>query len=69
LLLAVLNWAHVGVVPCVMPTATLVRGANVVFAVFGVAALVAVPAPHALIIALALVSQALASLRTLPGKP
>ena len=31
-LLAVLNWAHVGVEPCDMPTAAVVRWANFAFA-------------------------------------
>jgi hypothetical protein len=65
LLLAVVNWAHVGVEPCDMPTAPVVRWANFAFAMFGVAALVAVPVPQAFVIALALVGQSLAGLRTL----
>ena len=69
LLLAVLNWAHVGVEPCDMPTAPVVRWANFAFAMFGVAALVALPVPQAFVIAPALVVQAMASLRTLPGRP
>jgi hypothetical protein len=65
LLLAVVNWAHVGVEPCDMPTAPVVRWAKFAFATFGVAALVAVPVPQAFVIALALVGQSLAGLRTL----
>ena len=35
LLLAVINFAHIGLGPCTMPTAPVVLGANVVFALFG----------------------------------
>jgi hypothetical protein len=72
LLLAVVNWAHVGLEPCRQPTAPLVRWANVVYLVFGVGALLAVPEPQAFVIVAALAVQVLAgwaTLRTPPNKP
>ncbi|MGI8617725.1 MAG: hypothetical protein ACR2L6_01380 [Gemmatimonadaceae bacterium] len=67
LLLAVINWAHVGVEPCILPTAPVVRAANWVFTVFGVAALMAVPEPQAGVLVLALLLQAVAARTTLRG--
>lgn len=65
LLLAAMNRAHVGVEPCTMPTARVVRWANWVFTAFGIAAVLAVPEPQAMAILLALFGQAVASHRTL----
>lgn len=62
-----MNWAHVGLEPCRMPTAPVVRYSNVVYAVFGVAAIPAVPQLHAWVIAGALLTQALAGFFTLAG--
>lgn len=67
LLLAVLNLTHIGVEPCRHFSARLVRLSNPVFALFGVAAVVAVPEPQAYAVLLGLVSQALAGQWTLPG--
>ncbi len=67
LLLSVINWAHVGLEPCNLPTAPVVRAANWVFAAFGVAALVAVPKPLASVLVLALLLQAVAARATLRG--
>lgn len=65
--LAVMNWAHVGLEPCRMPTAPVVRYSNVVYAVFGLAAIVALPQLHALVLTGALLAQALAGFFTLTG--
>jgi len=65
--LAAMNWAHVGLEPCRMPTAPVVRYANVAYAVFGVAAIFAVPQPHAWVLTGALLTQALAGFFTLTG--
>jgi hypothetical protein len=68
LFLAVVNWAHVGLGPCDLPTAVVVRWGNWVFAVFGVTAVLAVPEPQAYVILALLVIQAVASMNTLrPG--
>jgi hypothetical protein len=67
LALAVFNWAHVGLETCRLPTAPAVRGVNVVYALFGIAAVVAVPQAHAFLLLGALVTQALASWFTLRG--
>jgi hypothetical protein len=67
LLLGLLNWTHVGMEPCQQPTAHFVRWANWSFAVFGIAALVAVPMPQAYVIVAALTAQAIAAHQTLPG--
>jgi hypothetical protein len=67
LFLAGMNLAHVGLVPCTMPTAPAVRVANWVFVLFGLGALVAVPEPQAVVIVAALVLQAVASRWTLRG--
>lgn len=64
-LLALMNWAHVGLEPCNLPTAPAVKWANLVYAVVGVAALIAVPQPHAFVLVAALTTQALASQYTL----
>ena len=68
-LLAVMNWAHVGLEPCDLPTAVAVRWANVGYAVFAIAAAFAVPEPHALVLVAALLVQALAGFWTLTGTP
>jgi hypothetical protein len=60
-----MNWAHVGLEPCSLPTAVAVKWANWVYAAFGVAALIAVPQPHAFVLVAALTAQALASQHTL----
>jgi hypothetical protein len=65
--LAVINWAHVGTEPCTMPTAPVVRHANVAYALFGFAAVLAVPQQHAWLLAAALLMQAVAGLFTLAG--
>ncbi len=65
--LAAMNWAHVGLEPCRMPTAPVVRYASVVYAVFGVAAVAAVSQPHVWLLAGALVTQAVAGFFTLLG--
>lgn len=67
LLLAVLNWAHVGLEPCDMPTAPVVRWSNVAFAVFGAGAVMAVPEFQAYAILLVLIVQAVAGWATLAG--
>jgi hypothetical protein len=69
LLLAAMNRAHLGVEPCSMPTARVVRWANWMFAAFGIAAVLAVPEPQAMVILLALLGQAVASQRTLLVQP
>ena len=67
LLLAALNLSHIGVEPCRLPTTRLVHLSNGVFAVFGIAAVVAVPEPQALVVLMALLGQAIAARWTLPG--
>jgi hypothetical protein len=69
LLLAVLNWTHIGSEPCERPSAWVVRWANAGFAVFGLAAVAAVPVPQAYAIALGLVGQVVAGRWTLPRAP
>ena len=66
-LLGLLNRSHVGVEPCQERSARFVRSANWGFTVFGIGALIAVPAPEAFVIAGALVAQAVAAHWTLPG--
>jgi hypothetical protein len=65
LYLAVVNWAHVGLAPCDLPTAVVVRWGNWVFAAFGVTAVLAVPEPQAYVVLALLVIQAVAGLNTL----
>ena len=65
LLLAVVNWAHVGLEPCRQPTAPAVRYANVVYLVFGVAAVIAVPEFQAYVLFAGLFIQAMAGQVTL----
>lgn len=67
LYLAVMNWAHVGLEPCTQPTAMVVRWGNWAWAALGVAAVAAVPEPHAFVLAAALIGQALAGHYTLRG--
>jgi uncharacterized membrane protein YuzA (DUF378 family) len=65
LLLAAVNWSHVGLEPCNLPTALVVRWANLVFALLGVAAVIAVPEPQAFVILATLLIQAAAGFVTL----
>jgi hypothetical protein len=67
LLLAALNFTHVGSEPCRRRTTRLIRSANWLFAVFGVSAVFAVPEPQAYALLAGLIGQALASHWTLPG--
>jgi len=67
LLLAIVNWTHLGLEPCRLPTAAVLRWANAGFLGFGGAAAIAVPEPPAYVIVAGLAAQALASWRTLPG--
>ena len=67
LLLALMNWAHVGLEPCPLPTAVAVKWANVGYGMFAFAAAFAVPEPHALVLVAALLVQALAGFWTLAG--
>lgn len=65
--IAVMNIAHVGLEPCRQATAVAIRWLDYVFVALGLAALVAVPEPQAVLIVLGLVGQAIASFVTLPG--
>ena len=67
LVLAGINLAYIGVEPCRQPTTKAIRIANYLMAAFGVAACIAVPEPQAGVVLAALVGQAVAALRTLPG--
>lgn len=67
LLLAVVNWAHVGLEPCNQPTAPVVLWANLVYVLLGVAALLAVPQPQTVVLAVGLLVQAVAGRATLRG--
>ena len=67
LLLAALNWTHIGVEPCRFPTTRLVRVANWIFVALGVAAIFAVPEPQTYVLVACLVGQAIAARFTLPG--
>jgi hypothetical protein len=67
--IAVMNIAHVGLEPCRQATALAIRWLNCVFVALGLAALVAVPEPQAVLIVLGLIGQACASFVTLPGPP
>ncbi len=70
LLLAAMNLAHVGFgrhEPCEQPTAPILRWFNWIFAAFGIAALVAVSEPQAIVIVAGLAGQAVASVWTLRG--
>ena len=67
LLLAALNWTHIGVEPCRMPTARLVHVANWLFVLFGIGAVIAVPEVQAFAVQTALIGQAVAARWTLPG--
>lgn len=71
LFLAAANWSHVGESPCDLPTAPVIRWANVVFVFFGIGAVLALPEPQAFVILAALVIQAAASFVTLraPTRP
>ena len=65
LLLGILNWAHVGVEPCDMPTAPIIRWANVLFLVFAFAAVAAVNEPQAWVVVAGLMGQTVAGWFTL----
>jgi hypothetical protein len=65
LTIAVVNWAHLGEEPCTLPTAKVVRWLNLVYLLFGIGAVVAVPEPQAYVILAGLVLQAVAGTRTL----
>jgi hypothetical protein len=67
LVVGAMNLAHIGLGPCRMPTVRLVRIINGTYAVFGVAALIAVPEPQAVVLAVALGAQVVAGRATLPG--
>jgi hypothetical protein len=67
LVVGLLNLTHVGVEPCQRPTARFVRVTNWAYALFGLAALVAVPEPQAYVLVAALLVQAVVALKTLPG--
>ncbi len=67
LLLSALNFSHIGVEPCRQPTTRLVRAANWIFLLFGIAATIAVPEPQAFVLLLCLGVQAFASRWTIPG--
>jgi len=67
--IAIINLAHVGLEPCTQPTARVVRWLNLLFVGLGIAALVAVPEPQAVLIVAGLLGQAVASFFTLPGFP
>lgn len=67
LVLATVNLAHVGVEPCRLPTAAVIRRSNWLFALFGVAAVMAVPQPQAYAVLVGLLGQAVAGRWTLPG--
>ena len=65
--LAGINLAYIGVEPCRQPTTKAVRVANYLMAGFGAVAIVAVPEPQAGAVLAALLGQAVAAPRTLPG--
>jgi hypothetical protein len=67
LLLAVVNWSHVGLGPCNQPTAPAVRYANVAYAAYAVAAVFVIREPQAYVLTIALVLQAVAGFATLKG--
>ena len=67
LVLAGINLAYIGVEPCRQPTTKAVRVANYLMAAFGLAAIIAVPEPQAWVVLAALLGQAAAAPRTLPG--
>lgn len=69
LTIAIMNIAHVGLEPCSLPTAPVVRWLNWVFVGLGLAALSAIREPQALVIVAGLLGQAIASLATLSGPP
>lgn len=65
--IAIMNFAHVGLEPCRQPTAPVLRWLDCLFVGLGLAALVAVPEPQAILVVVGLVGQAIASFVTLPG--
>lgn len=65
--IAAMNFAHVGLGPCRQPTAPLIRWLDCLFVGLGLAALVAVPEPQAILVVIGLTGQAVASFVTLPG--
>ena len=68
-LIALMNWAHVGLEPCSLPTAKAVKWANVGYGAFGIAAVFAVAEPHALLLVAALVVHAIDGFWTLDPQP
>jgi hypothetical membrane protein len=66
-ILAGINLAYIGVEPCRQPTTKAIRIANYLMAAFGVAAVAAVPEAQACVVLAALLGQAVAGPRTLPG--
>ena len=67
LLLAALNFTHIGVEPCHQPTARFVRAANWLYAVFALFTLLAVPELQTIVLVLLMLIQSLMASRTLPG--
>jgi len=67
LFVGTLNLVHIGLAPCRMPTVRFVRVVNAIYGAFGVAALVAVPEPHVMVLVGALLVQVIAGRVTLPG--
>ena len=65
--IAIMNFAHVGLEPCRQPTAPVIRWLDCLFVGLGIAALVAVPEPQAVLIVVGLIGQAVAGFVTLPG--
>ena len=65
--LAGINLAYIGVAPCRQPTTKAIRIANYLMAAFGVAAVIAIPEAQAGVVLAALLGQAVAGPRTLPG--
>lgn len=59
------NLTHIGIEPCRQPTAKMVRWTNYLFGAFGVAAVVAVPEPQAMVLLAGLLAQAAASHSTM----
>jgi hypothetical protein len=67
MVVSALNLSHIGIEPCHSPTAKLVRWANWLFALFEIAAVVAIPEPQAFLMLGALGVQAVVAHWTLPG--
>jgi hypothetical protein len=67
LVVGAMNLAHIGLGPCRMPTVRFVRIVNAIYAIFGIAALLAVPEPQAVVLVVALAAQVVAGRATMPG--